>query len=280
MKDRIEDFQKTKDFLVCVDSDGCAMDTMDVKHIEAFGPQAVNIWNLDHIKDHFLEVWNDINLYTKTRGINRFKGVVTTFAALEAEGIEMPDISSFKKWTETTNELSAPALEREIAKTNDEQLKKALEWSHAVNRTIEEKLAGNDKPVEGAKEGLEAANNVANVAIVSSANGVAVLDEWTRHELAVHVDVMLGQEAGTKAYCIEQMKKFGFDNTHVLMVGDAPGDLDAAEKNGVFYYPILVGKEKFSWDRFQNEALGKFIDGSFEGTYQQQLIEEFNSNLK
>ena len=29
------------------------------------------------------------------------------------------------------------------------------------------------------------------------------------------------------------MKKFGFDNTHVLMVGDAPGDLDAAEKNGV-----------------------------------------------
>ena len=133
----------------------------------------------------------------KQRGINRFKGVVTTFAALEAEGIEMPDISSFKKWAETTNELSAPSLERAIAETNDEQLKKALEWSHAVNRTIEEKLAGNDKPVEGAKEGLEAANNVANVAIVSSANGVAVLDEWTRHELAVHVDVMLGQEAGT-----------------------------------------------------------------------------------
>ena len=280
MKDKIQDFQKTKDFLVCVDSDGCAMDTMDVKHIEAFGPEAVNIWDLHHINDHFLEVWNDINLYTKTRGINRFKGVVTTFAALEAEGIEMPDISSFKKWAETTNELSAPSLERAIAETNDEQLKKALEWSHAVNRTIEEKLAGNDKPVEGAKEGLEAANNVANVAIVSSANGVAVLDEWTRHELAVHVDVMLGQEAGTKAYCIEQMKKFGFDNTHVLMVGDAPGDLDAAEKNGVFYYPILVGKEKFSWDRFQNEALGKFLDGSFEGEYQQQLIEEFNSNLK
>jgi|1186.fasta_scaffold172910_1 phosphoglycolate phosphatase-like HAD superfamily hydrolase len=280
MKDKITDFQKTKDFLVCVDSDGCAMDTMDVKHIEAFGPEAVNTWDLHHIKDRFLTVWNDINLYTQTRGINRFKGVVTTFDALEAEGIEMPDISSFKKWTETTNELSAPSLERAIAETNDEQLKKALDWSHAVNHAIEEKLAGKDKPVEGAKEGLEAAGNVANVAIVSSANGAAVLDEWTRHELAPYVDVMLGQEAGTKAYCIQEMKKFGFDNAHVLMVGDAPGDLDAANKNGVFYYPILVGKEKFSWDRFQNEALGKFIDGSFEGGYQQQLIEEFNANLK
>ena len=39
----------------------------------------------------------------------------------------------------------------------------------------------------------------ANVAIVSSANGAAVLDEWTRHQLHVHVDVMLGQEAGTKS---------------------------------------------------------------------------------
>ncbi len=280
MKDKIQEFQKTKDFLVCVDSDGCAMDTMDVKHIEAFGPQAVNIWDLHHIKDRFLKVWNDINLYTKTRGINRFKGVVTTFDALEKEGIEMPDISSFKKWTETTNELSNPSLERAIAETNDEQLKKALQWSHAVNQTIEEKLAGNDKPVEGAKQGLEAANNVANVAIVSSANGAAVLDEWTRHDLSVHVDVMLGQEAGTKAYCIGEMKKFGFDDTHVLMVGDAPGDLAAAEKNNVFFYPILVGKEKFSWDRFKNEALGKLLDGSYAGKYQQMLIDEFNNNLK
>jgi phosphoglycolate phosphatase-like HAD superfamily hydrolase len=279
MKDKIQDFQKTKDFLVCVDSDGCAMDTMEVKHRKAFGPEAVNSWGLHHIQDHFLEVWNNINLYTQTRGINRFKGVIQTFAALEAEGIDMPDISSFKNWTETTSELSNPSLQRQIEKTNDEQLKKALEWSNAVNRSIEE-MSGDDRPFEGAKEGLQAANNVANVAIVSSANGAAVLDEWTRHELNVHVDVMLGQEAGTKAYCIGQLKTFGFDQTHVLMVGDAPGDLDAAQKNGVLYYPILVGKEKFSWDRFRNEALGKFINGSFAGEYQQTLINEFNNNLK
>jgi hypothetical protein len=79
MKDKIEDFQKTNDFLVCVDSDGCSMDTMEVKHRECFGPEAVNTWELHEIKDRFLKEWNDINLYTQTRGINRFKGVVATF---------------------------------------------------------------------------------------------------------------------------------------------------------------------------------------------------------
>jgi len=87
-----------------------------------FRTEAVNVWKLHDIKDLFLEKWNDINLYTKIRGINRFKGIVVTWEASEAEGIKMPDISRFKKWTETTPELSTPALEREIEKTGDEQL--------------------------------------------------------------------------------------------------------------------------------------------------------------
>lgn len=28
------------------------------------------------------------------------------------------------------------------------------------------------------------------------------------------------------------------------MIGDSPGDLEAANKNKVFFYPILVNKEK------------------------------------
>ena len=34
----LDDFRKSKDFCVCVDSDGCAMDTMNIKHIRCFGP--------------------------------------------------------------------------------------------------------------------------------------------------------------------------------------------------------------------------------------------------
>ena len=55
------------------------------------------------------------------------------------------------------------------------------------------------------------------------------------------------------------------------MVGDAPGDLQAAKNNDVRYYPILVGKEKFSWERLVNEAVPKLMDGTFDEEYQNNL---------
>jgi len=279
MKITIDEFEKSKDFLVCVDSDGCAMDTMEVKHRKCFGPKIIEVWGLQDIEEKFLETWNMINLYSKTRGINRFKGLVKIFEVLTAEGINMPAFSSIQKWTETSPELSNPALEKAIEETKDEQLTKALEWSNAVNKAISE-LHNEDKPFPGVKDGLEFISTLADVAIVSSANGGAVMEEWTRHELAPSVKVMLGQEAGTKAACIAGLKENNFSSDKVLMVGDAPGDLEAALKNGVLYYPILLGKEEFSWKRLSNEAIHKLLDGSYKGEYQEKLIDEFNSSLK
>jgi phosphoglycolate phosphatase-like HAD superfamily hydrolase len=279
MKVNIEDFKKTKRFLVCVDSDGCAMDTMEVKHRKCFAPKAIEIWGLQDIEAKFLERWNMVNLYSKTRGINRFKGLVKTFELLKEEGIDLPDISSINRWIENSSELSNPALEKVISENKDEQLIKALEWSKAVNKAITE-LPEDDKPFDNVKEGLEIISCVADVAIVSSANGGAVIAEWTRHDLAAFVQVMLGQEAGSKAACIANLKKNNYFEDEVLMVGDAPGDLDAARKNGVLFYPILVGKEGFSWKRLETEALKKFLNGNYRGEYQNKLIDEFNERLK
>ena len=64
-----------------------------------------------------------------------------------------------------------------------------------------------------------------------------------------------------------------------MLIGDAPGDRDAAAKEGVLYYPILPGKEKFSWKRFKDEAIDKFLNGTFAGDYQKMLIDEFNAML-
>ena len=69
------EFKKTKDFLLCVDSDGCVMDTMDIKHKKCFGPCFVAEWQLEKYNDEMLERWNEINLYSMDRGINRYKGL-------------------------------------------------------------------------------------------------------------------------------------------------------------------------------------------------------------
>ena len=66
------DFKRKKDFLVCIDSDGCAMDTMNLKHYRAFGPELVKIFNLQDHAEPILHYWNKINLFSKKRALNRF----------------------------------------------------------------------------------------------------------------------------------------------------------------------------------------------------------------
>ena len=43
---------------------------------------------------------------------------------------------------------------------------------------------------------------------------------------------------------------------------------------------ILVGKEKFSWERLVNEAVPKLMNGTFDEKYQNELIKDFNDSLK
>ena len=62
------------------------------------------------------------------------------------------------------------------------------------------------------------------------------------------------------------------------MVGDAPGDCDAAEKNGVWYYPILVRREAESWNELKETVLTVFQNGDY-GTVQAEKKAEFLKNL-
>lgn len=272
-------YRKTKKFLVCVDSDGCAMNTMDIKHHNCFGPEMIRVWHLDKDEERIINLWNHINLYSKTRGINRFKGLAKTFEVLKNQGILIPDLDSLLNWVEGASELSNPSLEKEIKKTGSHCLTQALEWSLAVNEAISH-LEADDKPFLGVQKGLALISQIADISVVSSANGEALDSEWNRHGLTQYIQLLLGQEAGTKGACISHLKGKGYKEENVLMVGDAPGDLAAARANGVRFYPILVGKEEFSWERLYTEAIIKLMEGSFDKSYQEQLIDEFETILK
>lgn len=276
----VENFAKKKEFLLCVDSDGCAMDTMDIKHFKCFGPCMVEEWGLEEWEEEILTRWNEINLYTMTRGINRFKGLAMALLEINERYTAIEDVELLNKWVEESNELSNAAVSRQIQAYDSIVFKKALSWSQKVNEAINALPFEVKKPFEGVKEALEYAHQFVDIAIVSSANYEAVMEEWELYGLLEHVDVVMAQNVGSKAFCIGEMLKKGYDKEKVLMTGDAPGDLDAAKKNDVFYYPILVRKEKQSWEEFKETTISKLISGEYGGEYQKLKTEQFLSNLQ
>lgn len=255
----LQDFTKEHDFLICVDSDGCEMDTMDVKHERCFGPCLVQEWGLQQWREPILRRWNEINLYTVTRGINRFKGLAAALAEINERYAPIEGLEELVRWTDTASELSNTALAKAAKTAQGPALGKALAWSQAVNAAIDALPEYEKRPFPGAAEGLAMAHAVADVAVVSSANREAVEKEWSRCGMLASVDVLCCQDSGSKAACIAHLKEKGYAPQRMLMVGDAPGDLSAAESNGVWFYPILVRQEAAQLGRIAANGLGVFL---------------------
>ena len=275
-------FERKHEYLICVDSDGCVMDTMNCKHFHCFGPCMVAEWGLEEWKEEILDRWNVINLFSMTRGINRFKGLAMVLSEISAQYTPIVGVEALKHWADTAPALSNDAVAKAAAEATDPDAKlvfeKALAWSKAVNAAIVQLDESLKIPYEGAKEGLAAAHAFADVAMVSSANRDAVEEEWGKFGLLAHTDIVLAQDIGSKAACIKEMLKFGYDLDKGVMIGDAPGDSDAAEKNGVHYYPILVNHEKESWDEAIAVAFGKLQEGSY-AAYGAEMKQKFLQNL-
>ena len=277
-----DSFERKHDYLVCVDSDGCVMDTMNCKHFHCFGPCMVDEWELDAWKDQILERWNVINLFYMTRGINRFKGLAMALSEIHEKYKPIVGITYLQHWADTAPALSNDAVADAAAHAECDEARtvfaKALSWSKAVNAAIVKLPEELKVPYDGAKAGLAAAHAFADVAMVSSANRDAVEEEWGKFGLLEHTDIVLAQDVGSKAACSAEMLKFGYDLNKVVMVGDAPGDCDAAEKNGVWYYPILVNHEKDSWDEAITTAFDKLKCGEY-AEYEPLKKREFLKNL-
>jgi len=240
-------------YLVCVDSDGCAIDSMEIKHRTCFGPYLIAEWALEDIKDEVLSYWNDVNLYSTTRGVNRFKGL-----AITAEKFNLEGWREIKEWTQRTTALSNGVLEREDA----DALKKALRWSLCVNEAIEKLPI--PEPFDGVKEAIVKLADKADLAVVSSANLSAIEKEWSEGGILKYIGVVMSQNDGSKSACIAKLlEKEKYERTKVLMIGDAPGDLQAALENDVCFYPIVPGEEAESWRLLTHRVWDEFESGDF-----------------
>jgi phosphoglycolate phosphatase-like HAD superfamily hydrolase len=270
------------EFLVGIDSDGCAFDTMEVKHKECFIPNIVNHYDLAGVSKYAREAAEFVNLYSKSRGINRFPALIEALQWLRdrpeviARGVKIHIGQGLFDWVRKETKLANPALEKAVEATGDPDLRRALAWSRAVNETVE-KVVRAVPPFPLVRECLEKLSAQADLFVVSATPNDALKREWEEHDLARYVQAICGQEVGTKKESLTNAKKYPAN--HTLMIGDAPGDQQAAEANSALFFPINPGAEDASWKRLYEEGIDRFFGGTFAGAYQQQLVAEFHTYL-
>lgn len=276
------DFSPKHKFFVGIDSDGCAFDTMELKHKECFIPQIINHYDLAGVSKYAREAAEFVNLYSKSRGINRFPALIETLEWLRKRpevrdrGVQIEIPPGLVEWISKETKLGNPALKKAVESNPHPDLQRALAWSTEVNEVVERFVRGVP-PFPKVRESLHRLAQVADCLVVSATPNEALEREWSEHGLTQYVSAICGQEVGTKKEVLGLAAKYS--PNAVLMIGDAPGDYSAAKANSALFYPINPGSEEASWERFFAEGIDKFLNGSFAGVYQAQLLQEFEAVL-
>ncbi len=269
-------------FLVGIDSDGCVFDSMELKHKECFVPNFINHYGLQGVSKYAREAAEFVNLYSKSRGVNRFPALVEQLDWLrrrpevKARNVQVPRPKGLIGWIERETKLGNPALEKAIAETDDPDLKLALAWSIAVNDAIAE-MVRCVPPFPSVRPCLERLAGRADMIVCSQTPNAALKAEWEEHDIARYVLAICGQEIGSKKESLANAKQY--PPGHTLMIGDAPGDYKAAAANDCLFFPINPGQEEASWRRLLDEGILRFFEDTFAGKYQQQLLDEFDTFL-
>jgi phosphoglycolate phosphatase-like HAD superfamily hydrolase len=280
----LADFKPQREFFVGIDSDGCAFDSMEIKHKECFIPNFIKYFGLQPVSKYARESHEFVNLYSKWRGINRWPAMVRSLdctrerAEVVARKAAIPMLPEVRKFIESGTALSNDGLKKYIAKNNHPELRNALEWSEAVNRSVED-LVHNVPPYPFVRESVAKMKPVADMIVVSATPGDALRREWAEHNIASFAHLIAGQEMGTKERHLTLAAKGKYPPEKILMIGDAPGDYKAARSIGALFYPINPGHEDKSWQRFFTEAFDVFKSGKFAGDYEKKLIAEFEALL-
>ncbi len=282
--DGLTSFQPREDHFVGVDSDGCVFDAMEIKHKECFIPATIKCWRLQAVSSLVRETAEFVNLYSGGRGLNRWLALSRVFDLLAGRldvaqsDVRLPTGAALRAFVASGFPLSGTGLRQYAALHPDPELDTALVWTGEVDERIAD-MVHDVPPFRNVRQSLAAASAVADLMVVSATPLDALSREWAEHDLARYMDLIAGQEAGTKGRHLELAAKGKYADDHILLIGDAPADRDTAAVAGVLFYPINPGSEAESWRRFRNEALDRFLTGRYAGPYQDALLADFTALL-
>ena len=279
----LRDFKPTKEFFIGIDSDGCIFDSMEIKHKECFTPMFIKHFHLQAVSKYARECWDFVNLYSKTRGANRFPALVRALNLLrarpqvQARQVSVADTAALDEWIARETKLGNATLAAEVQRGNT-GLAQVKVWSDAVNKAVEDIVHGVP-PFPLVRESLAKLNQRADAMCISQTPADALKREWAEHRIDGFVKMIAGLEMGTKTEHLKFAAKDKYAPAKILMIGDAPGDFNAAKKNGALFFPINPGSEEKSWERLFGEGLDRFFQGTYAGDYEAQLEKEFDASL-
>lgn len=279
----LKDFAPSKEFFVGIDSDGCIFDSMEIKHKECFTPMFVKYFELQAVSKYAREVWDFVNLYSKTRGANRFPALSRALNLLRqrpqviARKVNVPETKALDEWIARESRLGNATLAAEV-KAGNKALEQIKRWSDAVNHAVEDIVKGVP-PFPLVRESLAKLTQKADAMCISQTPADALKREWAEHRIANFVQIIAGQEMGTKTEHLKFAAKDKYPPQKILMIGDAPGDFKAARSNSALFFPIIPGREEDSWERLFEEGLDRFFAGKYAGDYEASLVREFDASL-
>ncbi len=259
---------------------------MEVKQKQCFHPELIRHWHLEAVAPAVCEVAGFVFLYSVHRGRNRFPSLLMTFdllrdhPAVRAAGaaVRLPSCDALRGFVNSGRPLGNAELQAWVERTGDAELRDVLAWSNAVNGRVARE-ADDIAPYPAAAEALRIIQGCADSMVVSQTPTDTLVREWERQGLRERVRFIAGQEYGTKTEQLRLATQDRIAPEHLMMIGDAPADREAVEALGGAFYPILPGDETASWKLFCDEALARFLNGTFAGAYAQSLDRAFRARL-
>lgn len=250
-------------FLIGVDSDGTVFDSMNLKHLNAFIPAALEIWPMEQdVFQRFSAIEKEVNLFSSMRGANRFLGLLETFERLQKKYPQVvPDLHDFRAYIKAEKIYSASTLKKWLSRKPSKELEKVLAWSARADILFSEACA-DLKPFSGVREILNEIHKTAAVALISTSVKCELKKLWRKAHFLPFVDILMGQEDGSKTAQLKNAKAICGTNVKMLMVGDTDSDRMAAHAAGALFYQIILGDEENSWQRFRCQILPVFLSGS------------------
>lgn len=273
------DFKKNKDFFVGIDSDGTVYDSMRIKHTLSFIPAAIEVFGIEEYREEFTRIEEKVNLYSMTRGINRFPGLLMSFEKLAEEtGFSVGNTEEFSAFIESGFPFSNKGLQEYLHKNPSEFCEKVLSWSILSDQYFDKGCEGI-APFAPVEEALIKMYESADIMVVSAASQKGLERDWGESGIAKYTSFIAGQEIGKKKDQLLFAKKAGYAAEKMLMLGDAPGDFEAAELAGTLFYPIIPGQEEKCWEELRDKYFDIFINGEYTEKIQNELYSKFTQTL-